>query len=143
MPAKADRSMVNIDQFGIDRDKLEDFSRFEPEFKQHYERQYLDSGYGYSQYRTAYHYGYDLATDARYRGLDWNTMEPQIIRAWDEKRLGRRVRYKEAIRYAWQRMKERKGDAGVTTWFLHQKEKASEFDKLFAEHRTIDPELWE
>jgi hypothetical protein len=92
----------------IDQDKLEGFSRLEPEFKEHYEQHYIDSGYGYSQYRPAYHYGYDLATDARYRGLDWNTMEPQILRVWDEKRLGLWVRYKEAVQYAWQRVKDNK-----------------------------------
>jgi hypothetical protein len=92
----------------MDLEKLEGFSHFEPEFKQHYERHYLDSGYDYSQYRPAYHYGYDLATDSRYKGLNWNTMEPQILRAWDEKRLGLWSRYKEAVQYAWQRVNESK-----------------------------------
>jgi hypothetical protein len=92
----------------IDLGKLEGFSRFESEFKQHYERHYLDSGYDYSQYRPAYNYGYDLATDSRYKGLDWNKMEPQVARAWDEKRLGLWSRYKEAVQYAWQRVSESK-----------------------------------
>jgi hypothetical protein len=92
----------------IDLGKLEGFSRFEPEFKQHYERHYIDSGYDYSQYRPAYNYGYDLATDSHYTGMDWNKMEPHILRAWDEKRLGLWTRYKEAVQYAWQRVKESK-----------------------------------
>jgi hypothetical protein len=92
----------------IDLGKLEGFSRFEPEFKQHYEQHYLDSGYDYSQYRPAYNYGHDLATDPRYKGLDWNKIEPQIARVWDEKRLGLWTRYKEAVQYAWQRVSENK-----------------------------------
>jgi hypothetical protein len=82
---------------------LEQLKRHEPEFKDHYDRHYADSGYGYNQYRPAYQYGYELAMDTRYRTMDWSTLELQARRGWDEATLGLWDRYKDAVRFGWER----------------------------------------
>jgi hypothetical protein len=82
---------------------LDQLKRHEPEFKDHYDRHYADSGYGYNQYRPAYQYGYELAMDTRYRTTQWSTLEVQARRGWDEATLGLWDRYKDAVRFGWER----------------------------------------
>ena len=82
---------------------LDQLKRHEPEFKDHYDRHYAGSGYGYNQYRPAYQYGYGLATDSRYNTMEWSTLEVQARRGWDEATLGLWDRYKDAVRFGWER----------------------------------------
>jgi hypothetical protein len=83
--------------------ELAEVSRYETDFKQHYEHNYASTGYGYDQYRPAYHYGFELAKDLRYSEMDWNTLELQAHRNWDEGTMGSWGRYKDAVRYGWER----------------------------------------
>jgi hypothetical protein len=82
---------------------LDQLKRHEPEFKDHYDRHYAGSGYGYNQYRPAYQYGYELAMDTRYKTMEWSTLELQARRGWDEATLGLWDRYKDAVRFGWER----------------------------------------
>ena len=43
--------------------ELADMTRYEGDFRKHYDQHYANTGYGYDQYRPAYHYGFDLAKD--------------------------------------------------------------------------------
>jgi len=62
------------------------------------------SQYTYDQYLPAYRYGYDLANDPRYRSMsDWNMVEAQARRDWDARNIGPYERFKDAIRYGWER----------------------------------------
>lgn len=71
------------------------------------------SQYTYDQYLPAYRYGYDLANDPRYQNMqDWSLMEPQIQRDWDARNVGPYDRFKDAIRYGWERT--RNAVAGTT-----------------------------
>ena len=82
---------------------LDQLKQHEPEFKDHYDHHYAGSGYGYNQYRPAYQYGYELAMDTRYRTMEWSTLELQARRGWDEATLGLWDRYKDAVRFGWER----------------------------------------
>jgi hypothetical protein len=82
---------------------LDQLKRHEPEFKDHYDHHYAGSGYGYNQYRPAYQYGYELATDTRYKTMEWSTLEAQARRGWDEATLGLWDQYKDAVRFGWER----------------------------------------
>ena len=86
-----------------DQHVLDQLKRHEPEFKDHYAHHYAGSGYGYSQYRPAYQYGYELAIDTRYRTLDWSVLELQARKGWDEPTMGLWDRYKDAVRFGWER----------------------------------------
>jgi len=86
--------------------ELAEITRYEPDFRQNYESNFANTGYGYDQYRPAYRYGFELAKDPRYNGMDWNTLEMQAHRNWNEGTMGPWNRYKEAVRYGWERGRE-------------------------------------
>jgi hypothetical protein len=83
-----------------------DIGPYEPDFRQNYEANYANSGYGYDQYRPAYQYGFGLAKDPRYTTMDWNELELQAHRNWNEGTMGPWERYRDAVRYGWERGRE-------------------------------------
>jgi len=83
--------------------EMADIGRYEPDFRQDYESNFANSGYSYDQYRPAYRYGYELASDPRYASSDWSGVEMQARRSWDEGTMGPWERYKDAVRYGWER----------------------------------------
>jgi hypothetical protein len=87
---------------GSDLD-VADIGPYEPDFRQNYESNYANSGYGYDQYRPAYQYGFGMAKDPRYTTMDWNELEMQAHRNWNEGTMGPWERYKDAVRYGWER----------------------------------------
>jgi hypothetical protein len=89
--------------------RIEDINRYEPDFRRNYETNYANSGYGYDQYRPAYYFGYELATDPRYRGQEWTAVESDAHGYWNESTMGPWDRYKEAVHYAWDRVRQQKG----------------------------------
>jgi len=86
--------------------ELAEITRYEPDFRQNYENNFANTGYGYDQYRPAYRYGFEMAKDPRYDGMDWNTLEMQAHRNWNEGTMGPWNRYKDAVRYGWERGRE-------------------------------------
>ena len=90
---------------GTDLD-VADIAPYEPDFRQNYEANYANSGYGYDQYRPAYQYGFGLAKDPRYTTMDWNELEMKAHRNWNEGTMGPWDRYKDAVRYGWERGRE-------------------------------------
>ena len=86
--------------------ELAEITRYEPDFRQNYENNFANSGYGYDQYRPAYRYGFELAKDPRYNGMDWSSLEMQDHRNWNEGTMVPWNRYKDAVRYGWERGRE-------------------------------------
>src|SRR5689334_4708546 len=78
------------------------FAAMEPEFRQHCTRSFKESGLSYEQCSPAYRFGYELGGSNQYRG-DWNTVETQARRDWEQRHPGTWERFKAAIRYAWDR----------------------------------------
>lgn len=84
-----------------------DFSEYDPAFRSHFESSMMDTGYSYEQYLPAYRYGYDLATNDRFTTVnDWNHLEPEARRYWDERNPGTWERFKDAVRHAWAEVKD-------------------------------------
>jgi hypothetical protein len=83
-----------------------DIAPYEADFRQNYEANYANSGYGYDQYRPAYQYGFGLAKDPRYTTMNWKALEMQAHRNWNEATMGPWDRYKDAVRYGWERGQE-------------------------------------
>src|SRR5215213_9233245 len=71
-------------------------------FQRHYDSHYSKTGYAYSQYRPAYRYGYDLASDSRNKDVEWTAMEPAARSGWDSSKMGDWEQYKDAVRYGWE-----------------------------------------
>ncbi len=64
--------------------KGRDFDAYDDRFRKHFDQRYRGSNASYDQYRPAYQYGYNLGTTARYQNSDWNQVEPEAERRWEE-----------------------------------------------------------
>jgi len=51
-----------------------------------------------------YVYGSTLASDARYRGKDWNTIEPEVRRNWEARGEGAWESAKDSVRRGWEKI---------------------------------------
>jgi uncharacterized protein (TIGR02271 family) len=65
-------------------------------------------GYTYDQYQPVYRYGYDLANDRRYSGREWDEVEPEARRSWEERNPDTWDDFKDSVRYAWDRVRGRR-----------------------------------
>jgi uncharacterized protein (TIGR02271 family) len=83
-----------------------DFDTYTADWRQHHGTTFLNRG-AYDDYTPAYRYGYDLSTNERYRGRNWADIETDIRSGWETQRPGTWERFKDAIRYGWDRMRAR------------------------------------
>jgi hypothetical protein len=84
-----------------------DFDSYDPRFQDHFSNSLYGTTYSYDQYRPAYRYGYDLATDERYRDYrEWRDIEGEARQRWDERNPGTWEEFKDAVRHAWEEVKE-------------------------------------
>ena len=66
---------------------------------------YASSGGRFEDYEPAYRYGHGLSSDERYRGRDWDTIEPDVRRDWESRYPGSTwERFKSAVRRGWDNM---------------------------------------
>jgi hypothetical protein len=78
------------------------FANHEEEFRTHYSDHYLSRGYTYAETRPAYRFGYDLANEPDYADRDWEEVEADARRRWEEEdHDGPWEDFKEAVRHAW------------------------------------------
>lgn len=88
----------------------EEWAILEASFHRHHEANHEPSGYPYEMYEPAYQYGYQLATEQRYGGRNWDEIEPEAQRTWEANRRGEWSQFRDAVRHAWN---EARGD---TDW---------------------------
>ena len=99
------RTDVDVTQTGSDQNQTaNDLGRHENDWRNYYNAKLSNTGYTYNQYGPAYRYGYTLASDPRYRGKQWSAIESDARRAWEERNKGTWEQFKDAIRYAWDRV---------------------------------------
>jgi hypothetical protein len=77
------------------------YSRYDNDFRTHYQSTATTSGYTYDQYAPVYRYGYGLANDPLYRDRDWSTIETDARSRWEERNPGTWEQFKDSVRYAW------------------------------------------
>jgi uncharacterized protein (TIGR02271 family) len=86
---------------------MQDMDAYRTAWRGHYQSQFANSGYKYEQFEPAYEYGYTLRNDTRYRDYDWNRLEPEARRTWDQQNTGTAWdQIKNAVRYAWENIKQ-------------------------------------
>jgi uncharacterized protein (TIGR02271 family) len=85
----------------------QDFATYDPIFRKHYATAFAGRGVAYTEYEPAYRYGYELATNERYRGRDWAALEAEARRDWEARRPSTWERFKDAIRYGWDKVRAR------------------------------------
>jgi stress response protein YsnF len=81
---------------------LEGAGRGDEDFRHHWAANFQSvGGARYDDYAPAYGYGGQLCGDPRYAGRDWASVEPEARRDWEERNPGTWDRFKDAVRYAW------------------------------------------
>jgi stress response protein YsnF len=78
------------------------------DYRRDFETRYVGQGYRYADYEPAYQYGSTCATDDRYRNRDWQAIEPDVRRDWETRGVGPWEKFKDSIRYGWDRVRARK-----------------------------------
>jgi hypothetical protein len=83
------------------------YETYDTDFRQHYQTYGTESGYAFDQYSTVYRYGHSLATDPIYRGKTWTDIEGDARRRWEATNPNTWERFKDSVRYAWERVSGR------------------------------------
>lgn len=86
----------------------DDFNRYDDDFRTHYQSYGASSGYPYEQYQYGYRYGLSLAADPRYRDRDWDMIEADARRNWEERNPGTWDHVRPSVHYAWNRARTRR-----------------------------------
>jgi hypothetical protein len=82
-----------------------DFNTYTSDFRNHFSTTMAGTGYTFEQYEPAYRYGYDLATNDRYRNRSWSEVEPEARQYWNERNPGTWDQVKGAVQHAWDEVK--------------------------------------
>ena len=82
-----------------------DFDAYHSDFYSHYWGHFASSGRSYDEFLPAYQYGYRLAHDQRYSDLEWTRLEPRARLYWEEHYDSAWDDFKDAVGYAWNRVK--------------------------------------
>jgi uncharacterized protein (TIGR02271 family) len=98
------RTDVDVKQTGADME------RYRSGWRGHYQTHFARTGNKYEHYEPAYQYGMNLRSDARYRDWDWARLEPEARRSWESRSPGTWEQIKDAVRYAWEDLKQRARD---------------------------------
>jgi len=97
------RTEVDVDQVS-GQPTTTDFAA--SDFRTHYQTNYANSGYTYEEYEPAYRYGSTLASNQRYQGSDWSTVEAQARKDWNNQyKDSAWDNFKDAVRYSWENAK--------------------------------------
>ncbi|MGE5601860.1 MAG: general stress protein [Nitrososphaerales archaeon] len=89
------------------------FDTYDQYFRSDWEQSFRSTGYGYDRYQPAYQYGYNLATEPRYRGHNWNDIESDARRDWEMRHPNDAWEdFKDAVQHAWDRVR----GAGATQY---------------------------
>lgn len=89
----------------LDVDTDFDYESAKGGFRRHYEEVYADTDHPFERYEPGYEYGYGVATESRYRGLDWEEAAPRIRARWEERSHGPWEEFEDAIREGWKEVK--------------------------------------
>jgi stress response protein YsnF len=81
------------------------FEDYGDDFHGYYTQRLAKSGLGYDKYSPAFRFGYGLAANEPFRSQPWETIEPDVRRLWEEKNPGTWGQLKDAVRFAWERVR--------------------------------------
>jgi len=77
------------------------FGAMEDRYRNDYSASYGSQYGSYEHYKPAYRYGYDLAKVDRFKGRDWDAIEPEARRSWEETNPGTWENVRQAVQHAW------------------------------------------
>jgi uncharacterized protein (TIGR02271 family) len=106
---KVRRMNVQVEKLGSEPAKqTADFEEFENDLRNNYRTNFSKSEYSFDDFLPAYRYGYTLAKDKRYSSGDWRSVEPDARRYWEESNQGTWEEFKNAVRYAWEKVRHQR-----------------------------------
>ncbi|HEX7912542.1 MAG TPA: hypothetical protein VF534_31245, partial [Paraburkholderia sp.] len=83
----------------------QDDAPYDDKFREDYDVHYANTGASYDEYRRAYTHGATLGQDERYRGHDWQGVEPIARENWESHYPESGwERFKAAVRHGWDRV---------------------------------------
>ena len=100
------RKDVEVEQLTGHRGETFRYEDFDNDFRSYHTSAFASSG-GYDQYAPAYRYGYTLAGNKQYAGKDWSSIESHARTDWERNNPGTWDRFKDQVRYAWNRVTEK------------------------------------
>lgn len=100
------RTEVDVEELDDD-DLEEDFTRYERTFRGHFQDSDISDRYAYDDVMPAYRFGYSLANSSYYRDRDWEEVEPEARRAWEEKNRGTWDDVRDSVRHSWREVRNR------------------------------------
>jgi hypothetical protein len=104
---KVRRTEVEVDKGKAPAGHEQLFQRHEDDFRRHWTTNLKDRGVRYEDCRNAYGYGCELGADPKSRGREWAGLEPEARRDWERRNPGSWDRFKEPIRYSYDRVRQR------------------------------------
>ena len=107
------RTEVDVEQSGQVNDRHQtghhgSFGHYDTDFRSHYQQHYASNDYTYEEYLPVYEYGNTLAMNEIYQDRDWNDIEPDARRRWEERNPGTWEQFKDGIHYAWEKVRGRR-----------------------------------
>jgi len=76
-------------------------------YETHYQRHLADTGRSFDEYLPAYQFGYQIATDERFRLERWDQIDEQVRKQWEaQDRPGAWDDFKFSIYFGWRKVKE-------------------------------------
>jgi hypothetical protein len=100
----------DLEQTGVKRQAgVTDMGVSETAFRTDYDSLYANRGMTYEQVRPAYRFGYLLANDPHYTGLEWSRVQSDARSEWERGYPNSWAQYKDAIHYGWQQGRGRTG----------------------------------
>lgn len=73
------------------------YDRYEPQFREHYEQTYAGRGGAYEDYEKAYRHGCDLAADPNCQGKAWSEVRPYARQKWEAQHPENFEDYEQAV----------------------------------------------
>lgn len=73
------------------------YDRYEPTFREHFDQTYANTGRSYEDYAHAYRHGCDLAADPQCKGKAWDEVKPYAREKWEAQNPGSFGEYEQAI----------------------------------------------
>ncbi len=84
-----------------------EWEKVAPKFEKDFHTRYGKTGSSFEQYTPAYRFGYTLGADPDYQG-EWDEVEPEARKHWEEKNKGTWQDYQEAVHHAWEILRNKR-----------------------------------
>lgn len=85
------------------QDRQDRFAKHEADFRSYHDSAQGKTGLPYEAVAPAYRFGVGLSESETYRGKDWTAVEDDAKTHWEKQNPGTWERFKDSVRYAWER----------------------------------------